>query len=188
MYQETPVQPTYEPTPKKTNIGLMIGIVAAIILCCCCIIVIGGYAFYSVTSAVQSTYSSFEIMLTPGAEDFEDFPVIPEIPVFPTAEDGIPEMPVSPSGYDDFIPQGGLGDEVLRTDTWVYVMATSAMSGCVATEASKTTIEVLQEPDSAGIWKEKWTVTCEDGTQKSFDVTFSPSAQGGTTIDVTSSK
>ena len=76
----------------------------------------------------------------------------------------------------------------MRADAWVYVMAASAMSGCVATEASQTTIEVLQEPDSAGVWKEKWTVTCDGGAKKSFDVTFSPGAQDGTTIDVTSSK
>lgn len=188
MYAEPPIQPVLESSPKKTNIGLIISVVAVVILCCCCLIVIGGYAFFSVSRAVESTYSSIEIMLTPGPEGFEDFPGLPEIPALPGDEYGIPEMPASPYGYGDFIPQGGLGDEVLRADAWVYVMAASAMSGCVATEASQTTIEVLQEPDSAGIWKEKWTVTCDGGAKKSFDVTFSPSAQGGTTIDVTSSK
>lgn len=175
MYAEPPIQPALESSPKKTNIGLIIGVVAVVLLCCCCLIIIGGYAFFSVSRAVQGTYSSIEIMLTPGAEDFEDLPAIPE-------------MPASPYGSDDFIPQGGLGDEVLRADAWVYVMAASAMSGCAATDASQTTIEVSQEPDSAGVWKEKWTVTCDDGAKKSFDVTFSPSAQGGTTIDVTGSK
>lgn len=184
MYSEPHIQPAFEPAPKKTNIGLMIGIAAVIALCCCCLIVIGGYALYSVSSAVGSTYSSIEVLLTPGAEGFEGFPVIPEIPSLPTDESGIPEIPYS---SDNFIPQGGLGDEVLRANTWAYVMTVSAMSGCVATEASKTSIEVLQEPDSAGNWKEKWIVTCDDGAKKSFDVAFSPNSQGETTIDVTGS-
>lgn len=188
MYVEPPIQPALESSPKKTNIGLIIGVVAVIILCCCCLIVIGGYAFFSVSRAVGSTYSSIEIMLTPGAEGFEDFPPIPEIPTSPNDEYGIPELPASPYGYDDFIPQGGLGDEVLRADTWGYVIVTAAMTGCVATDASKTSIEVIQQPDADGMWKEKWTVTCDDGTKKSFDVTFTPSAQGGTTINVTDSK
>ncbi len=188
MYEQIPVEAAPE-APKKSNQGLLIGIIVAVLLCCCCLIA-GTFLVLTVLGpAVNNVFSTInEGLLTPTGPNSEDFPAIPEIPVFPTDEDGVPEMPVSPSGYDDFIPQGGLGDEVLRTDTWVYVMAASAMSGCVATEASKTTIEVLQEPDSAGIWKEKWTVTCDDGTQQSFDVTFSPSAQGGTTIDVTSSK
>jgi hypothetical protein len=191
MYEETPIQPAYEPAPKKSNTGLIIGIVAAVILCCCCLIVVGGYAFYSVSSAVESTYSSIEIMLTPGAEGFEDFPVIPEIPEFPTDESGLPEIPAVPEipySYGDAIPQGGLGDDILRANTWGYVIITAAISGCTATDASKVVIEVLDQPDSAGAWREKWTVSCDGGSQKSFDVAFSPGAQGGTDIDVKASE
>ena len=55
MYAEPPIQPALESSPKKTNIGLIIGVVAVVILCCCCLIVIGGYAFFSVSRAVEST-------------------------------------------------------------------------------------------------------------------------------------
>lgn len=187
MYEQPPVQPALEPAPKNTNIALIAGIAAVIILCCCCVIVIGGYAVYSISSTVQETYSSFETFMTPGAPGFEEFPAIPEIPEIPTSEPGmpaIPSIPELPSTFDDLIPQGGLGDDLLRTDTWVYVMAGAAMTGCTVTEPSQTVIEVLAQPDSAGVWQEKWTVTCEDGSTKSFDVTFSPSAQGGTDISV----
>lgn len=175
MYEQTQLQS--EPAaPKTSNRGLWIGVAVAVLLCCCCIIASTFVLLTLLGPSVNNVFSTInEGLLTPSAPDVEDIP-------------SIPEVPESPDGYSDLIPQGGLGDEVLRTDTWAYVMAASAMSGCVATDASKTTIEVLQEPDSAGIWKEKWTVTCDDDTQQSFDVTFSPSAQGGTNIDVTSSK
>ncbi len=37
-----------------------------------------------------------------------------------------------------------------------------------------TTITVTQQPDAAGEWKEKWDVNCGDGTNKPYNVTFTP--------------
>ncbi len=37
---EAPVTPAPE-EPKKSNQGLIIGIVVAVLLCCCCVVVIG---------------------------------------------------------------------------------------------------------------------------------------------------
>jgi hypothetical protein len=174
MIEETPVQPA----PKKMNTALIIGIVVVVLLCCCCIIV-GGGGYYYFSTKVKDTYSSINEAL--------QTPVVPEIPVIPlpTNEAGTPEIPAMP---DNLIPQGGLGDDLLRANTWGYVLTGAAMSGCAATDPTKTSIEVLEKPDSAGAWKEKWTVTCDDGTQKAFDVAFTPGAQGGTDINVTSSK
>lgn len=183
MYEETPIQPVYEPAPKKTNTGLIIGIAATAVLCCCCVLGAGFLALTVMGPAVNNVFSTInEDLLTPAAPDSEDFPALP------TDEYGLPQIPESPYGYDNFIPQGGLGDEILRADTWVNVLTAAALSGCAASDPSKTTIEVIQQPNSEGMWKEKWTVTCDGGAKKSFDVTFTPSAQGGTNIDVTSSK
>lgn len=169
--QFTPVE-----TPKKSNTPLIIGIVVAVLLCCCCLVLVGVGLY--LRSQVGDVYSSINQQLTA-------MPNIPSVPAG-TAEPSNPsDTPVIPS---NLIPQGGLGDEVLRANTWGYVLAAAAISGCTATDASKTNIEVLEQPDSAGIWKEKWTVTCDDGAQKSFDVLFTPSKQGGTDINVTSSK
>ena len=48
--------PTPEPVPapaKKSNTGLIIGIVVVVLLCCCCVLAIGGYYAYTIYS-VQS--------------------------------------------------------------------------------------------------------------------------------------
>ena len=184
MYEQIPAQTITEP-PKKSNTGLLIGIVVAVLLCCCCLIG-GTILVLSVMGpAVNNVFSTInEGLLTPVAPDSEDFPSIPELP---TDEQGNPTLPLSPFGYGGLIPQGGLGDDLLRADTWA-VIAVAALSGCAAIDASQTTIEVVQQPDSSGAWQEKWTVVCDDGTKKSFDVTFTPSAQGGIDISVTSSK
>ena len=39
---ETPVMPE---TPKKSNTGLIIGIVVAVLLCCCCVSIVLLYQF-----------------------------------------------------------------------------------------------------------------------------------------------
>jgi hypothetical protein len=41
---EMPVTPSTE-EPKKTNTGLIIGIVVVVLLCCCCAVVAGGWVF-----------------------------------------------------------------------------------------------------------------------------------------------
>jgi hypothetical protein len=42
---EMPVTPD---APKKSNTGLIIGIVVVVLLCCCCVVAIGGW-FYGDT-------------------------------------------------------------------------------------------------------------------------------------------
>jgi hypothetical protein len=171
---------------RKSNTGLIIGIVVAVLLCCCCLIIVGVFLFMG--PVINNVYSSVNQQLT----------AMPEIPSMPsgTSEPSNPsdspttpsDSPSIPSVPSNLVPQGGLGDDTLRTNTWGYVITAAALSGCIATDASKTTIDVLQPPDSAGVWKEKWTVTCDDSTNISFDVSFTPNPQGGTDIKVTTSK
>jgi len=187
---QTPT-PQYTPVeaPKKSNTPLIIGIVIAVLLCCCCVIIVGAVLFMG--PVVSNVFTSVNEQLTA-------MPAIPAIPSgteepsnpldTPSNPSEPPSSPSIPSVPADLIPQGGLGDDLLRANTWGYVLAAAAISGCTATDATKTNIEVLEQPDSAGVWKEKWTVTCDDGKNKSFDVLFSPGKQGGTDINVTNSK
>ncbi|MCS6992705.1 MAG: hypothetical protein NZP74_02620 [Anaerolineales bacterium] len=177
MSEQTLIQPEpapFEPQPappKKSNLGLIIGIGAAVVLCCCCLIAGGSFALNVMGPLISNTYATINEHLPP-----------PD-----SYENGTPS-PAVPFDTEGILPQGGLGDETLRADTWFNVVLSAAFAGCSASDPTKVTIEVIQQPDSAGVWKEKWTVTCDSGGKKSFDVTFTPSAQGGTDIEVTESK
>src|SRR5687768_4933709 len=160
---ETPAQTE----PKKSSTGLMIGIGIAIflVLCCCCLVVIGALAF-GVFPLVRS-----ESSLPTPAFDFD----------FETPD---PDSFDAPSS-NQLVPEGGRGDLLLRTDTWGFVMIASATFDCSDyPSAADTTITITQQPDALGIWEEEWTVPCDDGSEQSFDVTFTPSEGGGTDISV----
>jgi len=175
-------------TQKKPKNGLIIGIVVAIVLCCCCLaVVVGGLALAG--PAVNNVFEGINKSL--------QNPTLPEVPSMPfgTSEPGIPAMPDEtsepanpdlPALSSDVVPQGGYGDDLLRTNTWPQVILAAALTGkCNTPSASETTISVSQEPDSNGIWKEVWLVACGAGKTLPVDVTFTPSASGGTDISVT---
>lgn len=162
-----PAQP-----PKKSNLGIILGAGAAVILCCCCLVA-GGFAILNIMGPIISnTYETIN----------------QELPSTPDGDENNEQNPAIPSNPGSLIPQGGLGDETLRADTWFNVVLSAAFANCPASDPTKVSIEVLQQPNSAGVWKEKWTVTCDNGGTKSFDVTFTPSAQGGTDIEISESK
>jgi hypothetical protein len=166
--QFTPVQ-----QPKKSNTGMIIAIVVVVLLCCCCLVVAGGGLY--LRSKTSNLFSSINQGLNS----------TPEIPSMPSGgSDATPGMPSVPS---NLVPQGGRGDDVQRATAWGYVVTSSALSGCNASDASKTTIEITSQPDSAGVWTEKWTVTCMDSSKTGFDVTFTPK-NGTTTVSVSASK
>jgi len=77
------------------------------------------------------------------------------------------------------LPSGGLTGDTLRLDVWVKVGAASSALGCMP-DAAQTTIEVTQNPDSSGVWIENWAIACTSGGQKTFEITFTPTADGGT--------
>jgi hypothetical protein len=161
-----------QPEQKKPTLLIIIGIVVAV-LCCCYIGVIAVLTLLGPT--VSNTFESIQEELP--VPDSEEFPVEP-----PDSED-FPLAP--PSGFGG-VPSGGLGDEILRADTWNYVILTAISTGCGTPAADTTSIEVFEDPDDNGRWVERWTVICEDGSNKGFYVTFTPNTtQGGTDISVT---
>lgn len=175
--------------PKKNNTVLIIVAVVVALLCCCCILAIAGFAFLG--PAVENTFESIQEDLNEmpyeGMPDSEDMPYNEDTPYSEETPSGDGEWDFGLSGY---IPVGGLGDDTLRTDTWFYVNLSAAAQGCVipATGSQETVIEVTQSPDSSGAWSERWTVPCEDGTNKAFAVSFTPAADGGTDISVSLDK
>jgi hypothetical protein len=158
--------------PKKSNTTMIIIIVIVVVLCCCCLVIVGGYA--TMGPAINNVFSSVNQGLNnPGA------PSLPGNGTVPTPNISIPSSQV---------PSGGKGDDIQRAEAWGYVVTASALNACYATDASKTTIAVTTQPDSSGAWQEKWTVACSDGSNKSYDVSFTPGGGGTTTVVVNPSK
>lgn len=156
--------------PQKSITGWIIGIVVIVLLCCCCAVVVIA-TLTLMGPAVGNVFSTINMgIMTPN----------PDLSFPPPAFD----LTESPSAL---VPEGGNGDQVLRASAWGYVLITAALDGCSYNpKASETQIKVTQEPDSKGVWKEEWTVVCDDGSKKPYDVTFTPSAGGSTDINVTS--
>lgn len=169
--QFTPVE-----QPKKSNIPLIIGIVVAVLLCCCCLVIAGVVLFMG--PMVGNVYSSVNQQLT----------AMPEIPSMPDGTSEPSDDPTIPGLPSDVIPQGGLGDDVLRANTWAYVIIVAATDGCSTPNAADTAITVTQKQDAGGVWKERWLVACDGSKSVPVDVTFTPSASGGTDINVTKGK
>lgn len=156
--------------PKKNNTPLIIGAVVVLLLCCCCALIAGTLSVLGPT--VNSVYESIQ----------------QEVPYqAPSGEDGDEENPITVPGLSDFVPTGGLGDDILRADTWANLNVAAAMASCTipADGAGRTSISVIQNPDSAGTWVERWTVPCSEGGTKSFDITYTPAEGGGTDFSIT---
>ena len=170
------------PAPKKNNTVLIVVAVVFALLCCCCILIVGGFALLGPT--VGNTFESIEESLPYEMPSEEELPSVEDVPFIEEDGEGfVPDM----SAY---VPTGGLGDEILRTDTWLNITFSAAMANCVipADGAENTGIEVTQNPDGAGVWVERWTVPCEDGSSKAFDITFTPADGGGTDISIQSAE
>lgn len=163
------INPTPEPqTGSNKNRNLIIAVAAAVILCCCCLAAgVGGYYVYQGYVQAQQAI-----------EDLQNYE-IPEVPDFPT------QVPFNPSDSDDTgnvpefdfsgdMPSGGLADDETRLTAWFSVQIIGAISGCNAPTVDGTTITVLQQPNSSGVWVEEWNVNCGDGTSMPFKVTFTP--------------
>jgi len=164
---ETP-QPSPE-MPVKTNRTSLLIAAIAIVLCCFCVVV-----------AVVGFYSYFTIRRV-------ETQVIPVEKVTPSIPDEITppssDSPLATPGFDPGVgepPAGGLGNDILRKDTWQYVAFAAMGQGCDNPMADDSTIEVLQEPDANGIWLEKWTVTCQSGDSYAYEVEYILDATGAT--------
>lgn len=151
-------QPVLESPAKKNQTPLIIGAVA-IVSCCCCVV-----------SAVAAYYGYFTIYRSEGN---------PPTPV----EDAVPsDSPVPTLASPDSIgeaPEGGLGNDILRNDTWQYVAAAAQARGCNQPIGADTEIVILHEPQN-GVWVEQWTVACASGDNYPYEITFTLDATGAT--------
>ncbi|MEN9564439.1 MAG: hypothetical protein RIR73_2683 [Chloroflexota bacterium] len=154
--------PIPQTTAPKNNRNVIIAVVVAVVLCCCCVVTgIGGYYAYQTYVAAQQA-----------VEDLQDFEIPTDVPFVPVDPNGNPVIPEFDTSGE--IPVGGLADDETRIVAWASVQLIGMMSGCSAPTVEGTTINVIQQPDGAGIWREEWNVNCGDGTFKAFPVTFTP--------------
>ena len=146
--------------PVKTNRTPLIIAVAAVVLCCFCIVVavVGYFSFVTIRSV-----------------ETQEFPTA-EFPSVVTQE----AMTLPPNSNPGEAPTGGLGNDILRNDTWQAVAAAAVGQGCDQPIGTDSTIEVLQEPDAGGVWVEKWTVACRSGDTYAFEVEYILDATGAT--------
>jgi hypothetical protein len=145
--------------PANSNQRIILIVVAAIILCCGCLVVVALFLYGWLN--VQSVQQEF-----PTAE----FPSVATQEVMTVAPDSDLGEP----------PAGGLGNDILRNDTWQAVAAAAVGQGCNQPVGQESTIEVLQEPDANGRWLEKWTVACSSGASYAFEVEYILDATGAT--------
>jgi len=164
---ETPAPVNVE--PKKSNTGLIIGIVVVVLLCCCCLLIAVGA--YVARTQYGNSLSGFDTTFsTPDAGSLSSNGSVP----------GLNTTTNLPG-----IPSGGKANDVQRSTAWGYVVVAAATDGCSSSpKADTTTIKVTQDADSSGVWKEEWTVACDDGSKKPYTVTYSPGSGGNTDIKV----
>lgn len=137
---------------KKNQTPLIVAISAAVLCCCCAVLAVAGYYGYNTMQSSQAPVDVFE--------DAE--PETPEDSQAPTFQpfDSVGEAPT-----------GGLGNDILRNDTWQYIAYASIGQGCDQPLGEETIIEVLQEPQD-GVWVEKWTVVCASGDSYPYEVEY----------------
>ncbi len=154
-------QPENTSGPNR-NILIIAGVV--IVLCCCCLALAGlgyyGYKYYQENNSPTQS----------GPEAFTPIP-----PIINSA----PTSAVNSSNADE-PPAGGLGNDILKNDTWRAVSTAAVGLGCDQPIGSQSTIEVLKQPDNAGVWDEKWTVACQSGKSYAFNVEFILDSTGAT--------
>lgn len=154
-------QPVIEPV-KKNQTPLIIAAVAIVLCCCCLVLAVAGYSFFGVARSTTQ----------------------PELPFQPTPDTQVPST--NPGDYETptstdigEAPTGGLGNDILRNDTWTYVAAAAQGQGCDQPISADTTIDVLQEPQN-GVWVEQWNVACASGDTYSYEITFTLDDTGAT--------
>ena len=156
----------------SVNKNRTLWIIATVIALCCCSVIVAAAAFYGFFT-IRSVGTQ-----PPPLEEFT--PSIPE--EFPTPSIDLETPFVTPDIITDpgEAPTGGLGNDILRNDTWQYVAAAAVGQGCNRPIGPNSTIEVLQQPDASGVWVEKWTVICRSGDSYAFEVTYTLDATGAT--------
>ena len=160
---------TVEATQARRRQRTIVIVIAVLALCCVCLVV--AVAIYSWSSIRGSGTDLFPGEITPAG------PGTSLTPSF--VPDSTNETP-APSTDAGEAPTGGLGNDILRNDTWQAVAAAAAGQGCDQPLGTESTIEVLQEPDANGVWVEEWTVVCESGDSYAYEVEYILDATGAT--------
>lgn len=154
---EAPQPVNEEISTKKKQTPLVIAVVAIVLCCCCLVLAVAGYYGYN---TMRTTNNDVQ-------------PVVPEDSQVPQ-DSGTYELGEAPTG--------GLGNDILRNDTWQYVSLAAIGQGCDQPIGTDTTIDVLQEPQN-GVWVERWNVACASGDTYSYEITFTLD-DTGTTFDI----
>ena len=129
---------------NKNNRTILTAVIAALVLCCCCLLVgVVGYYAYTTIRSVESSPIQPEDVFTPSTDFGSDSP-----------------------------PSGGLGNDILKSDTWNVMTPVAVGLGCDRPIGADSTIEVIQQPDANGVWIEHWTVACQSGDTYLFEVEF----------------
>ena len=155
---------TYDEAKARRRQRTIVLVIAAIALCCVCLAI--AVAIYS-WSAIRG--GGEDLDLIPEAETAPSNPENSLTPSFVPTTSVDPNVPDADAGE---APTGGLGNDILRNDTWQVVAAAAAGQGCDQPVGADSTIEVLQEPDAGGVWVEQWTVACSSGDSYAFEVEY----------------
>jgi hypothetical protein len=167
---ETPeANETINAQRRKRTIVLVI---AALGLCCACLAL--GVTIYSLDSLRGSGEDPnlFPAEETPGSG--------PGTSLTPSFDPNSVVATSATDGDPGEAPTGGLGNDILRNDTWQAIAAAAVGQGCDQPVGADSTIEVLQEPDAAGVWVEEWTVACASGDSYAYEVEYILDATGTT--------
>ena len=148
--------------PSKTNQRTILIVIAALVLCCGCLGVaaIGFYGWNTLRVSTQEFPTS-------------EFPSV-------VTQEAMTEAPNINAADPGEAPTGGLGNDILRNDTWQAIAAAAVGQGCDQPIGADSTIEVLQQPDASGVWVEKWTVACQSGDSYAYEVEYVLDATGAT--------
>ena len=76
---------------------------------------------------------------------------------------------------------GGLGDPLLKSDVWNAIVKFETGQSC--SDVTSTTIDVVSQPDSNGVWNENWTVNA-CGQTIVYKVKFKTDPKGGTSYTI----
>ena len=164
-------QPVNELPVRRNKTLLVIAVIAIVLLCGCLVVAVAGaFGFLTLRSADTQVLPTNE---------FPSVVTEEALTVPPTSDPDSPFGTLEPGAEAGEAPTGGLGNDILRNDTWQYVAAAAAGQGCDQPLGEDSTIEVLQEP-AGGVWKEKWTVACASGATYPFEVEFILDASGAT--------
>jgi len=150
-------EPAFETPVKKNQTLLMIAAVAIVLFCCCIALAVAGYYSFITIRSTETEVQPIEAA-TPDSQ----------LPSTDPSPEGDYEVPEDNPGV---APTGGLGNDILRNDTWQYVAAAAVGLGCDKPLGPDSTIEVLEEPTDS-VWMEKWTVACASGDTYPFEVEF----------------